>query len=431
MMAEDRLLLTAVRVGAGLAPVAELQPALERPIDWTRLMTAVGGWGVGPLVFAAFREIADRVPPEVLQPLQAVYLGSAAANTAFLGAVQHVLAALNAARIPTIVLKGIQLAGQVYPNVALRSMADVDLLVAPADLDAACRVVEALGYRWQPDEDGFSRPFAERYIGEVALFRDGPFPERVEIHGQLLTLSWFRRTTRLDLAEVWDRAQPIRVDGQTGLQLSPEDTLLYLCVHLTVGHNARHLPGLVDIACWIAHHGDRMGWDALVERARRYRLRTATYLGLFLARSLVQADVPVRVLRQLAPSWVRRRAILSAVPLERGTNDRSPLLDPDTRLFGNDRVRFLAMLLVDRPWDLPGMVAYGVFPGRDWIAERYSVRGRLRTLGYCVWHPWRVFNSGLKAGRTLIGRRIVRVQRSAVSRQPSTTADRRPPPANG
>jgi hypothetical protein len=402
MTAEDRLLLTAVRVGAGLAPAAELQPALERPVEWSRFKAVVGGWGVGPLVFAAFREVADRVPPEVLGSLQAAYLGSAAANTVFLEAVRHVLAALNAARIPTIVLKGVQLVGQVYPNVALRSMADVDLLVAPADLQQACQVVEALGYEWQPDEDGFSQLFAERYIGEVALFRDGPFPERVEIHSQLVTLSWFRRTTRLDLAELWNRAQPIRVDGQASLQLSPEDTLLYLCVHLTVGHNARHLQGLVDIACWIAHHGDRLGWDALVERARRYRLRTATYLGLYLARSLVQADVPDRVLRQLAPSWIRRRVVLGTVPLEVGATGHSPLLNPGGPLVGDSRVRFLAMLLVDRLWDLPGMLVYGVFPGRDWIAERYSVRGRLRTLGYCVWHPWRVLSYGLRTGRTLI-----------------------------
>ena len=36
-------------------------------------------------------------------------------------------------------------------------------------------------------------------------------------------------------------------------------------------------------------------------------------------------------------------------------------------------MRFLGVLLVDRVWDLPGVVLRGLFPGRRWLQLRYDL----------------------------------------------------------
>ncbi len=49
-------------------------------------------------------------------------------------------------QIKTIVLKGAMLAETVYPNIALRSMGDIDLLIHKDDLDRAAKRILELGY---------------------------------------------------------------------------------------------------------------------------------------------------------------------------------------------------------------------------------------------------------------------------------------------
>ena len=100
------------------------------------------------------------VPPDAGHELRAA-AGEAAVRALRLRArTTEICRALTAENIEPMLLKGAALVELVYPNAALRSMADIDMLVHDDELSAAEDIVRSLGYT-QPDDDvGHGTPSA-------------------------------------------------------------------------------------------------------------------------------------------------------------------------------------------------------------------------------------------------------------------------------
>ena len=116
--------------------------------DWKEIAQRARGLSVAHLLYHRLQtlEVTPPVPPPVWQRLQRFYLESAGFGMRLRHHLSGVLAALGAAGVTPIVLKGAYLAEGVYRNPALRPMNDVDLLVRQADLSAAQRSLLDLGY---------------------------------------------------------------------------------------------------------------------------------------------------------------------------------------------------------------------------------------------------------------------------------------------
>jgi len=82
----------------------------------------------------------------------------ATANLRRFGTLKSILAALDNAGIPVILLKGAHLATEVYPDLSTRRMSDLDLLVKPTGIDRAVDACHALGFetRHPPIVKGYS-----------------------------------------------------------------------------------------------------------------------------------------------------------------------------------------------------------------------------------------------------------------------------------
>ena len=74
-----------------------------------------------------------------------------------------VLAAFAGAGIGTLLLKGAALAHSHYPEPALRTRCDADVLIRPADHDAAMHLLEGLGYRRPNAVSGTLVSYADSY----------------------------------------------------------------------------------------------------------------------------------------------------------------------------------------------------------------------------------------------------------------------------
>ncbi len=126
---------------------APLRDLLGRRLDWQRAGVIACQNRVGPLVYSALRRLP--MPPDATPALEVVkcaYVATAARNAVLFGALKMVLEALSAGRTPVIVLKGAALAETVYPERALRPMADIDLLIREEDLEKAECQLRDIGY---------------------------------------------------------------------------------------------------------------------------------------------------------------------------------------------------------------------------------------------------------------------------------------------
>ena len=118
--------------------------------DWALLGRMAEAERVAPLIYWAAKgsqELRAAFDPKTYNIVQTAYYASAAHNAVLFQELERILRMLEAADIPVIVLKGAALAQTIYPDIALRPMTDLDLLVKPEHLDRAVELLRAAGYQ--------------------------------------------------------------------------------------------------------------------------------------------------------------------------------------------------------------------------------------------------------------------------------------------
>jgi len=205
--------------------------------------------------------------------------------------------ALRERGVEVLALKGIHLASVVYRDLAVRPMRDLDLLVRAEDLQRAGEALESIGYA--PSRSytttGGATPYAVNH--HLPQFTKSG-ATLVEIHWHIIPPSFDQR---IDIREMWERSQTIRIAGEDVRVFAPEDLLLHLAVHATYSHACDlSAQAWCDIAETTRRH--EISWPDVVERAIRWRCSRGTYLALRMSRDLLAAPIPDDVLAALMPS---------------------------------------------------------------------------------------------------------------------------------
>ncbi|MFM7326680.1 MAG: nucleotidyltransferase family protein, partial [Nodosilinea sp.] len=220
-------------------------------------------------------------------------------NLTLVRELKTILAALNRATIPVIVLKGAYLAQAIYPQLHLRQMGDMDLLVPQERVVEAYALVQSLGYQvYRQHLDDVSDTPAVM-VGENSRHHLTPLGKApglplVELHWTLCDAD---EAADFSLAELWQRAQPITLAGEPALaRLSAADgeALVARAVdQAVVGlvyQNLQALPqGTVPEAMLTPLR-------AASQRAARFNLTLVRELKTILA-ALNRATIPVIVLK--------------------------------------------------------------------------------------------------------------------------------------
>jgi hypothetical protein len=248
-------------------------------------------------------------------------------------AVQHrALRALREAGVPTLVLKGLAVAAQAYPEPGARSLRDVDLLVGRADAERAVDALLGAGlewYGWRRPEDP-DRPAPDR----AALARLDRLPMLRDVklvgEGALVELHWqlFDNPRLLRVDPAW-LAEPdhVSVHGEQVPTLPPADHLAYVLVHGT-HHLWSLLKWLADVPALALRHPGAADPGRLLAAAPGNERALATGLklaekafGPFLAPETRRWAASVRG----AGVLVRRSLAALAAP-----EDRAKVLTPRT-----------------------------------------------------------------------------------------------------
>lgn len=381
-------LLTCLRLEASERKLVQLQALTAA--DWETAIDLGRQHGVAPLLFWQIKNFAGQIALSEarLTELRNNFLNSAARNLLLYRDLAAILGALQPAGIPVILLKGLHLAKLVYPQAALRPMADIDLLLRPDDLPQAAQILQSLGYRYTREFELGREARKHQHI--PPLYQTGKPP--VELHWHIAGPD---SPLRVDLDGLWERAQPVDVAGLPALVLAPEDLLLHLGLHLVHHELSAGLKRVYDIAALVAFFGPRLDWAQVVDRSTEWGCRKSLFLVLHLADTLLNAPIPPTVLDQLRPDdftppievLARQRALSVRPP--------QPELHPD-----------LAHLRRRRPWQIKANAMLGaLFPYPEYVAAKYSLPSgskvvyfyylvRLKDLARRYgWQLWRVLRS--------------------------------------
>jgi len=333
------------------------------PADWESLVDWALHFKVGGVFY---REIKSRnfptelIPVDVRNRLREAYRNLATMNTSLFFDVLKVLKSLADNQLPVIALKGPSLAKDIYGDIALRPMSDMDLLVKEEDLVRAGRTLLTLGY--------------QQYFPawESVLKTHHHLPPFTNKSGTLIELHWNIVTPdspiKVDLDGLWERACLIKVDNVEVRIFSPEDLFLHLCIHAGFHlQTGLDLIPLYDMAGLIKTSEDKIDWQIVIERATRWGGQKCVYLMLLLVRELLGAAPPDKIMSEIKPDDYQSAFFDEALEQIFDVNPSGQL----TRI----RIGKLSNK-IKKVKGIKGKVSAllkGVFPSREYLARFYPV----------------------------------------------------------
>lgn len=315
--------------------------AALQAVDWSRLVELAALHGVAGQVWHSLtaQDALQTVPQPAQNHLQAAVQQVHFDGMIHLREMALVTAALVAAGLEPIWLKGHALADLLYDDPLIRPSGDLDVLVRPAEVAAAEAALLAVGYQAQ---SAALHDYELAHNYHVTLLRE-VLPGRavlLELHWDLGAVGLFR----YDLAAWRAAAQRFTLVG-VDLPLhrfAPDAQLLHLALHMRK-HRYVGLRWLIDVATLLRRFDASLDWPALAAAARQGGFATLLYTTVTLAHSLFAAPLPVGWPLGLAPSPVRRRLLHSVLT-------QNALLAPvETADEGWTRLAPAEVLLLDKP----------------------------------------------------------------------------------
>lgn len=233
-----------VPTGSGGVDIGKLAPTRGVEVDVGELVpTGDGEADIGKFAQTGSRHIpsplmgegkggGELFPKHFLEKLKLEYIITSIANSKIYDTLSEIGNAFNKAGIPFILLKGSHLAQFVYQDIGLRPMGDIDILVKKEDLQKAETVLLQSGYNNQHNaaktKSHLHLPYFIHPKGRASL----------EVHWTIAKPLW---QFNIDIEGLWERAEPLTMNGTDILVLSREDIMLYTTLHAVYQHNLRAL----------------------------------------------------------------------------------------------------------------------------------------------------------------------------------------------
>ena len=319
----DQRILAALLAADG-RPVPLGAAPSERFVDLCRQHRLCG------LVHPSLSAARTEVPAPILGALRETVHKTLVDNLILLKALHDTAAALDEEGIGFVLLKGASLLGFLYPEIQLRPMSDLDILIREKDWRKVADTLQPRGYRL-PD------PEEERFYGESwyhqLLETPGPPSCRVEIHWNLESVE----RSRVDPDQLIHDAVPCEIEGERFLRLCDDHLLLHLSVHLAHHYERPALLWVEDLRRLLQR--GRLDWARIRRTAGEWGVENCLAYSLGYVERVFPGSLPspARSFR-FSPA---RRLILGAFRTE------DPAL-PHRPLEGHPLRHAVSMVLLDR-----------------------------------------------------------------------------------
>jgi hypothetical protein len=278
---ENKLRLYCSRVGVSKKNAPELNDLLASQLNWEFISKLARSHNISQLLYYNLKDLPNSslIPGGVMQDFKEIYHETVARNMYIYAELQNILDSFRRSGLKAIALKGAALAGVVYPNIGLRPMLDIDLLVKEDEIEAADRVMTDLDYsamdglkpkQWYRENHFHLPPYW--HLRKAVI---------VEIHWHVT-----RDYRSADIRKWWERAKSMNIMGYPVLVPSPEDMLIHLSIHLfNHGYNDGFVfRGLCDIYEMIRYHEREIDWKLLQNEITEQGIERQVHSILQLAR---------------------------------------------------------------------------------------------------------------------------------------------------
>src|SRR5580658_1500918 len=290
------LLCVCALAGAELAPerIEHIASGNLSALDWSEFLRLAEHHGIVPL--AAFNliehgrgEPGRGLPPEIERSLRSAYEANLRHSLWFAAELARIMQHLEHRQLRAVPYKGSVLAQSLYRDLGLRSFSDLDFLISSKDLERAKRALAEIGYR--PSAN--LKPAVERFWlrkGNERAFDSAAGKNLVELQWALVPHFY---AVDLRVEDLLARAGRTVVGGCEMPCLSPEDSLLVLCLH-AAKHLWARLIWLADIAETLRSQSqpETIDYSLVFSRARALGIARILGVSFWLVKNVLCAELP-------------------------------------------------------------------------------------------------------------------------------------------
>jgi hypothetical protein len=281
--------------GAELAPerIDCIANCSVTTFDWSELLRLAEYHGVLQLAARNLIDHARMLPPEIERSLQSAYEMNLRRSLWFAAELGRITQHFARCRLRVIPYKGPVLAQSAYHDAGLRNFSDLDFLISPADFKRGKEALAEVGYR--PSAD--FTPAVERLWlrnGNERSFDSAAGKNLVELQWALLP---HFNAVDLRVEDLLARAGRTVAGGCEVLCLSPEDSVLALCLH-AAKHLWTRLIWLVDIAETL--RAEAIDYSVVFSRAQDLGIARVLGVSFWLVKNVLGENLPQRAEEMIA-----------------------------------------------------------------------------------------------------------------------------------
>jgi len=262
--------------------------------EWKETIESAAAHGLIPLLYKRLKNsaVGNRLPAGLARTIEEQYLAVAARNMMLADELAGILQACERENRPCMPLRGLALAEDLFGDITLRPMGDIDLLVRREDLEDITSILCGLGFQQMDRRPGF----AIDYYYTLKFFKDRHGWIIVEPHW---TITYPPFADRVDMGLVWERSERDRVVGVTSRKLAVEDLLFHLCLHLVHQGDEAPLLHFFEIDRLIRQRHESIDWSGVALMAEMSGQGFLLHRALDRVRTHFDTPVPEEAIRRI------------------------------------------------------------------------------------------------------------------------------------
>jgi len=349
----------------------------DADICWEDVLARVARHRIGPLLYFAIKNDPKiGVPEWVAEVLKESFFESVFKQAYYQEGLEQILTYLEDKGIEIIVMKGFVLSRLIYPDPALRTFVDLDLLFKEQDWSEIRKALLEAGFTPTTGFESLPPKIIDGEVFEHILAFYNETGSKIELKLDPFDLGIRSRM----IGEIWDKSVVYDFGSIKCRALSPEHQLLHLLLHLNQ-HGFKRMKWFIDIA-FILASDQALDWELIANAARREGVLAPAYFTLINVCKLFDIELSEEILNRLRPGPLRRMLWQSIWPEEHIAG-----------FSGTEYAAFLFPKKVFSKWFIPNILLTGkavqkssyfirrVFPTGDFLERKYS-NGEKRSYAY-------------------------------------------------
>jgi hypothetical protein len=219
-------------------PLDEYQPDEIRTFagqitDWNHTIQFAEKSGFTPLLYSHLKRAEVDIPSDFARQCKALTIRHSLLNHARMNVLDDLTRIFYQNGIQSIALKGAALANILYPDLSLRPMGDIDILISGSDTEKVKKILQEMGFQPSQLTDSYENC---AHLPPYMIKRDG-FNVNVEIHTFLcqdkVSKPWF------SMEEMTHPPQKFILHDRCSVHaLCHEDMVFHLCWHAFYDHRS-------------------------------------------------------------------------------------------------------------------------------------------------------------------------------------------------